>query len=215
MASRDKRKKKLRAKQSTRELIILEAERLIADKGVDGLRLSEIADLVGIQRPSIYTHFSGRSGVLTQVISRAITDMSSDFQIDEDHEPLDNIRKGARALTLRLVAHPAHVRILLLDFSSPTGLPEFTKKFGPPGTLEETGILRPVIDRIASIFAKGVHEKSLREYNSLDFFHVLLSVITGRIALDQRKIGTKSSRSALAKELEESIDDLCIRLLKR
>ena len=37
MAAKDKRKKQLETKISTRELIITEAERLIAIKGVDGL----------------------------------------------------------------------------------------------------------------------------------------------------------------------------------
>jgi len=65
-----KRKNKLNLSTSTRELIIDEAERIIAIAGLEGLKLDDIADILGIKRPSLYTHFNGRDGILTAVAER-------------------------------------------------------------------------------------------------------------------------------------------------
>ena len=215
MRTRDKRRKKRGEKRSTRELLIVEAERLVAAKGVDGLRLSDMVDSVGIQRPSLYAHFSGRSDVLTQIITRAITGLAGDFEINDELDPLENIREGVRILVRRLIAHPAHVRILLLDFSSPIGLPEFTEKFGPPGDVEERGELRPMIDRLSHMLNEGENAGTLRRLGPLDFYHTILTVVLGRISLDQRGIALKekTEKSSIT-TLEQTLDDLCVRLLK-
>ena len=215
MAAKDKRKKQLETKISTRELIITEAERLIAIKGVDGLRLAEIADLVGIQRPSIYSHFPSRSALLARIIARAVMDLKDDFVVDEGLDPLENLRNGARMLTRRMASHPAHVRIVLLDFGYPNGLPEFTEQFGPPGELEKSGVLRPMIDRIGNILESGEKAGTFRHYNPLEFYHTLLSVILVRLSLDYRKTSKKQLSRQQLREFEASIDDLCMLLVKR
>jgi len=215
MAAKDKRKKQLGIKLSTYELIIAEAERLIAIKGVDGLRLAEIADLVGIQRPSIYSHFSSRSALLAQIIARAVMDLKDDFEVIEGLDPLENLRNGAQVMARRMASHPAHVRIVLLDFGYPNGLPEFTQQFGPPGELEESGLLRPLIDRIGSILDNGEKAGTFRHCNPLAFYHTLLSVILVRLVLDYRKTANKQISRQRLREFEASIDDLCVLLVKR
>ena len=215
MATQDKRKKQLGIRLSTRDLIIAEAERLIALKGVEGLRLAEIADLVGIQRPSIYSHFSSRSALLSQIIARAVIDLKDDFQTMEGFSPLENLRNGVRVLARRMASHPAHVRLLLLDFASPTGLPEFTAQFGAPGELEDSGMLRPLIDRVGVFLKEGEKAGSLRWFEPLDFYHTLFSVVLVRLALDYRKLGKKQFSASQVKDLEESIDQICVLMVKR
>ena len=215
MAATDKRKKQLGTKLSTYELIIAEAERLIAAKGVDGLRLAEVADLVGIQRPSIYSHFSSRSALLAQIITRAVMDLKDDFQVIEGLDALENLRNGTQVMARRMAAHPAQVRIVLLDFGYPNGLPEFTAQFGPPGELEESGLLRPLIDRIGSILDSGEKAGTFRHYNPLAFYHTLLSVILVRLVLDYRRTSNKQISRQRLREFEASIDDLCVLLVKR
>jgi AcrR family transcriptional regulator len=215
VGKRDKRKKKLKTNMSTRELIVLEAERIISAKGVDGLRLEEITHTVGIQRPSLYSHFSGRNQLLAELITRAMKVLSDSFDNNEDLEPLDNIRAGARFLVRSLAAHPAYVRILMLDFASPNGMPEFTMEFGKPGKIEESGALRPLIDRISELLRKGQKDGTLRHYDPLILFHNLLCLIVGRLALEQRKMGNRRELADLTSELEQTVDDLCVRLLVR
>lgn len=216
MAVRAKRKKQLGAKVSTRDLIITEAERIVADRGVDDLRLSEIADLVGIRLPSLYSHFSGRSAVIGEIIARALNSLADAFKGSDDLEPLDEIKQGARMLVKHLAAHPAYVRIMMLDFSSPEGLPEFSEKFGPPGKLEKSGLLRPLVDRLGLVLEQGEATGTLRYYEPLNFFHNLLGIILVRLSLDKRHrvISSESEMAALVGELEDSIEDYCERLLK-
>lgn len=217
MAVKAKRKKQLSAKVSTRELIIIEAERLVAGKGIEGLRLSEVADLVGIKLPSLYSHFSGRNEVVAEIIARAIHSLMEAFADNDNDEPLEKIKKGAKLLVSHLGAHPAYVRILLLDFSSPQGLPEFSERFGAPGELEQRGMLRPLIDTLGNILEKGESTGSLRYYEPLDFFHNLLGIILVRLSLDQRHrpVDTHSDREELISELEQSIEDYCERVLAK
>lgn len=217
MAVKAKRKKQLGAQVSTRDLIIIEAERLIADSGVDGLRLSEVADVVGIKLPSLYSHFSGRNEVVGEIIARAINSLKDAFSDDERARPMENIKNWAKLLVQHLAAHPAYVRILMLDFSIPQGLPEFSEKFGPPGKLEQSGRLRPLIDKLQRILEKGESTGELRYYEPLNFFHNLLGIVLVRLSLDQRhrSISTESELADLVSELEQSVEDYCERILTK
>ena len=45
------------AKRNTKELILLEALKLFADKGYEGVSVRDIAAEVGIRQSSLYKHF--------------------------------------------------------------------------------------------------------------------------------------------------------------
>ncbi len=57
----------------TRELILLEASRLFATRGYLGTSTRDIATAVGIQQPSMYSHFASKHAIAEELLRRDLT----------------------------------------------------------------------------------------------------------------------------------------------
>ena len=57
----------------TKELILLEASRLFAVRGYLGTSTRDIAAAVGIQQPSMYSHFASKQAIVEELLRRDLT----------------------------------------------------------------------------------------------------------------------------------------------
>ncbi|WP_160112598.1 TetR/AcrR family transcriptional regulator [Salicibibacter kimchii] len=61
--------------KDTRGKIIQSALSSFATRGYEGTTLSQISDLVGIQKPSLYNHFSGKAELFLTVAEKVLNEM--------------------------------------------------------------------------------------------------------------------------------------------
>ena len=86
---------------------------------MEGLRLKDVAEQVGIQPPSVFAHFEGREAIgdaIAQRILGRIGELLGSAVVGEG-PPAERLRQGARLFAGHLMDHPAHTRLLLRDLT--------------------------------------------------------------------------------------------------
>jgi len=74
----DKKRARLPAEQAKR-LILEAAERHLAERGPDGIRLTDLASELGISHPAILHHFGSRNGLVQAVVEKTTAAMEAEI----------------------------------------------------------------------------------------------------------------------------------------
>ncbi|MCV6575365.1 MAG: TetR/AcrR family transcriptional regulator [Cohaesibacter sp.] len=114
-----KRKNFTHENRSTRDLILDIAEQEIARKGVEGLKLKDVAEQVGVQLPSIYAHFAGRKEVLEALADRLMDELLIIYHEIKTMPPMEGLMASADRTIEFYVTHRGYARLLLADFPAP------------------------------------------------------------------------------------------------
>ena len=164
--------------QHTRERILEQAERMIAEHGIDGLKLTAVAKAVGIRQPSIYAHFRNRDEMFREMGRNIVEDMLHLFDASEGNSHLETILLGLDKLLTYIEEHPAEARLIARDMSIPGGFEPLRDVMGPSGTIGTLeGPLGPMIQRLQRILDKGSAEGTLRPFNAPVLFPLMLGTI--------------------------------------
>lgn len=77
-------------KSDTKERILNEAIKLLAEKGYEAVSVSDIADAVGIKAPSLYKHYKSKSAIFESILNRM---RDADYKKAKNYEMPDGNEK--------------------------------------------------------------------------------------------------------------------------
>ena len=202
---------------STRVLILDEVERLIAHKGVFGFTLEDVAAPLEVKVPSIYKHFASRDDVMIEVARRFVTSLSHQFAASsaDDDDPRAALQANCGKFVDFHVAHPAYVRLSLIDLATPEGGMEYIKRAasGPFRTNFRSGPLAPMHRRLEALLAAGRRAGEFRAVDALDFYRLLKSALLVQLVYPDDQLLRARRSSGRVRRIKADLWDLACRYL--
>lgn len=188
--------------RSTRDRIVDVAEEIISRHGMEGLRLKDVAERVGIQPPSVFTHFEGREAIGDAVAHRVLEQIAAvlDAALDDGGDEEARLRRGACAVTAHLYDHPGHARMILRDLARSRPGPELVL-WSPA--------LRRIEERVEALLVTGAESGAFRPVPIGAFLPVLEGAIVA--SLGWSGFSGDDGRPAVdltREEIVERIEDL-------
>ncbi|HLW16769.1 MAG TPA: TetR/AcrR family transcriptional regulator [Actinomycetota bacterium] len=82
-----------------REQILATARRLVAENGYDGLNMDEVAEAVGVTKPVLYRHFTGKRDLYDAVLEEHLADLIRRLWValSSSPDPRARLRSGLEA----------------------------------------------------------------------------------------------------------------------
>jgi AcrR family transcriptional regulator len=144
--------------QGTRALIIEVARQRFADHGFAATSLTEIADEVGIKRPSLLHHFPSKDALYQEVLAEELAAWSSlvDMAVEDARGGWPQVERVVRAAFLYFETHPELVRLIRRE----------ALDGGPMLSAEVGRTLRPQFERAVAFVEREMDAGRLRRYDA-------------------------------------------------
>ena len=136
-----------------REELTRIAARLFAERGYQGTSLADLADSLGVQKPSLYHHIASKEDLLWAVASEGA---------DAFHAALDAVPAGAPAADRIRLALRAHLAVVAGQLDVATVFVREWRYLSGDRRAAFVGERRRYEQRIRELFRDGVEQSELR-----------------------------------------------------
>src|ERR687895_695354 len=187
---------------TTRDMILAVATRRFADQGYADTSLNDIADEVGIRRPSLLHHFPSKENLYRSVIMLAFTDFYTlvDEAVDEPRQGWPQVERVLVAGFRFFEEHPEFVRLVRREAIQ--GGPILSEGFAQS--------LRPLFERAVGFFEREMEADRLRPYDVrqllLSAYGAMLTYFSDAPLIAALVDGDPLGASALATRQQHVID---------
>lgn len=207
-----KRKLKRDVNASTAEMILLEAERIIAEEGIDGLRLKNVADAIGVKLPALYAHYNGFHDILLSISIRLYEKLAEHYHYKPEYPVEGQLLAGVREIAEFFIRHPAYARIELRDLERPGGLRAVNVALGD--VPEEEDVTSDMVRRLDAMLKRGADEGIFRPITVQHFLDVMRGVMLMKVA-NMKELSKENNENRKLTEEEECIVEDIIDCIKR
>jgi len=157
--------------QSSRDKILDAAEGLFAKRGYAGVGLSEIAEVVGLGKSSLFHHFRNKPQLYAAVCARILVRIEDDLMrsLAAGGDPVARLERWTDQISDLLAANPTYARLLLRSLFEDDELPGDT-----PEEKEANAAIGRMVASVGALLREGMSTGQLRVASVK---HLLLTLV--------------------------------------
>jgi AcrR family transcriptional regulator len=87
-----------RVREQREQEIIQTAQRMLVENGFASFNMEEVAEQVGISKPTLYQHFDSRDTLIVRVIMRYFHELGAEIEKTQDQPPVEQIKHRLRLM---------------------------------------------------------------------------------------------------------------------